>query len=149
MQLRAAKEPLRLEELPVPAPTRGQVLIRVHRAGVNFADLSSTLGRYAMAPPPPFIPGLEVAGHDVANVSVQLGANDERMLRVRRMVSSLQVSLAAMIPAEILLPQVAADGSRFTGHARVTLAEDPLACVALGTGQMLTDFNLLRKISIE
>src|SRR5476651_1793563 len=25
----------------------------------------------------------------------------------------------------------------------VTLAEDPLACVALGTGQMLTDFNLL------
>ncbi len=31
----------------------------------------------------------------------------------------------------------------------VTLAENPLACVALGTGQMLTDFNLLRKISIE
>src|SRR6266581_969658 len=31
----------------------------------------------------------------------------------------------------------------------VTLAEDPLACVALGTGLMLTDFNLLRKISIE
>ncbi|MEO6487387.1 MAG: rod shape-determining protein [Thermoanaerobaculia bacterium] len=31
----------------------------------------------------------------------------------------------------------------------VTLAEDPLACVVLGTGQMLTDFNLLRKISIE
>jgi rod shape-determining protein MreB len=31
----------------------------------------------------------------------------------------------------------------------VTLAEDPLACVALGTGQMLTDFNLLRKISLD
>jgi rod shape-determining protein MreB and related proteins len=31
----------------------------------------------------------------------------------------------------------------------VTLAEDPLACVALGTGQMLTDFKLLRKISID
>jgi rod shape-determining protein MreB and related proteins len=31
----------------------------------------------------------------------------------------------------------------------VTLAEDPLACVVLGTGQMLTDFNLLRKISIQ
>ena len=27
----------------------------------------------------------------------------------------------------------------------VTLAEDPLACVALGTGQMLTDFNLLQE----
>ena len=31
----------------------------------------------------------------------------------------------------------------------VTLAEDPLACVALGTGQMLADFDLLRKISID
>jgi len=31
----------------------------------------------------------------------------------------------------------------------VSLAEDPLACVALGTGKMLTEFDLLRKISIE
>jgi NADPH:quinone reductase len=59
-------EVLELQEVPDPEPRPGQVLIRVHRAGVNFADLSSTLGRYAQAPPPPFIPGLEVAGHDVA-----------------------------------------------------------------------------------
>jgi len=31
----------------------------------------------------------------------------------------------------------------------VSLAEDPLACVALGTGKMLTEFDLLRKISID
>jgi rod shape-determining protein MreB len=31
----------------------------------------------------------------------------------------------------------------------VSIAEDPLASVVLGTGKMLTDFNLLRKISIE
>ena len=31
----------------------------------------------------------------------------------------------------------------------VSLAEDPLACVVLGTGKMLTDFSLLRKISID
>jgi rod shape-determining protein MreB len=31
----------------------------------------------------------------------------------------------------------------------VSLAEDSLACVALGTGKMLTEFDLLRKISIE
>ena len=31
----------------------------------------------------------------------------------------------------------------------VSLAEDPLASVALGTGAMLTDFDLLRKISID
>jgi NADPH:quinone reductase len=59
-------EVLELQEVPEPETRPGQVLIKVHRAGVNFADLSSTLGRYAMAPPPPFIPGLEVAGHDAA-----------------------------------------------------------------------------------
>ena len=31
----------------------------------------------------------------------------------------------------------------------VSMADDPLASVALGTGQMLTDFTLLRKISLE
>lgn len=31
----------------------------------------------------------------------------------------------------------------------VSLADDPLACVALGTGKMLSDFKLLRQISID
>jgi rod shape-determining protein MreB len=31
----------------------------------------------------------------------------------------------------------------------VSIAEDPLACVALGTGKMLSEFKLLRKIAIE
>src|SRR5260221_6917748 len=59
-------EVMELKEVPDPELGPGQTLIRVHRAGVNFADLSSTQGRYAMAPPPPFIPGLEVSGHEVA-----------------------------------------------------------------------------------
>jgi len=31
----------------------------------------------------------------------------------------------------------------------VSMADDPLASVALGTGKMLTEFNLLRKISLD
>src|SRR5213083_3055009 len=31
----------------------------------------------------------------------------------------------------------------------VTLAENPLSCVVLGTGKMLTDFNLLRQIAVN
>ena len=31
----------------------------------------------------------------------------------------------------------------------VSIAEDPLASVVLGTGKMLTDFKLLRRISLE
>ena len=31
----------------------------------------------------------------------------------------------------------------------VSIADDPLASVVLGTGRMLSDFRLLRKISID
>ena len=31
----------------------------------------------------------------------------------------------------------------------VSIAEDPLSCVVLGTGKMLSDFSLLRKISVQ
>ena len=31
----------------------------------------------------------------------------------------------------------------------VSIAEDPLASVCLGTGRMLTDFDLLRRVAIE
>jgi rod shape-determining protein MreB len=31
----------------------------------------------------------------------------------------------------------------------VSVAEDPLSSVVLGAGKMLSDFNLLRKISID
>jgi NADPH2:quinone reductase len=58
-------EVLELKDEPDPNADSGKVLIRVLRAGVNFADLHSTQGRYANSPPPPFIPGLEVSGHEV------------------------------------------------------------------------------------
>ncbi|MEP7105866.1 MAG: NADPH:quinone oxidoreductase family protein, partial [Chloroflexota bacterium] len=57
-------EVLELQEVPAPEPA-GRTLVRVRSAGVNFADTLSTRGLYAASPPPPFIPGLEVAGEDV------------------------------------------------------------------------------------
>jgi len=59
-------EVLRDEEIPVPVPGPGQVLIRVAHAGVNRPDVVQRQGFY---PPPPGaspIPGLEVSGHVVA-----------------------------------------------------------------------------------
>jgi NADPH2:quinone reductase len=48
---------------PDPTPARGQVLVRVHSAGLNRADLAQVAGFY---PPPPGyptdIPGMEFAG---------------------------------------------------------------------------------------
>jgi len=31
----------------------------------------------------------------------------------------------------------------------VSIADDPLACVVLGAGNMLNDFKLLRQVTIE
>ena len=51
-----------LREVPVPVPSSGQVLIKSHASGINFADLVSREGMYRDAPPIPFVPGYEVAG---------------------------------------------------------------------------------------
>ncbi|MBI1731752.1 MAG: NAD(P)H-quinone oxidoreductase [Gammaproteobacteria bacterium] len=59
-------EVLRVADGPQPFAGPGQVLIRVHGAGVNRPDLLQRQGKY---PPPPgasSIPGLEVAGEIVA-----------------------------------------------------------------------------------
>ena len=52
-----------LEEHPDPIPGKGEVLVRVHAAGLNGADMMQRKGRYP-APPgsPADIPGLELAG---------------------------------------------------------------------------------------
>lgn len=51
---------------PVPVPGAGEVLIRVHAAGVNRPDILQRLGLYPMPPGTTSIPGLEVAGEVVA-----------------------------------------------------------------------------------
>ncbi len=59
-------EVLRLVERPVPRPGEGEVLIRVHAAGVNRPDVLQRKGGYPPPPGAPSIPGLEVAGEIVA-----------------------------------------------------------------------------------
>ena len=51
-----------MEAVPDPVPGPGQVRLRVHAAGVNFADTLMVAGRYQEKPAPPFAPGLEVCG---------------------------------------------------------------------------------------
>ncbi len=60
VQSTGGPEVLRLEELPVPQPGPGQVLVRVEAAGVNFIDIYQRSGRYTIALP--FTPGQEAAG---------------------------------------------------------------------------------------
>ena len=59
-------EVLRLEDRPDPAPGPGEVLVRVHAIGLNFADCAARLGVYPKVPRAPFVPGMEVSGEVVA-----------------------------------------------------------------------------------
>ncbi len=61
-------EVIKLEYLPVPEPGKGETLVKVGAAGVNFADIARRHNRYLEATTFPYIPGLEVAG-----TVVQLG----------------------------------------------------------------------------
>jgi NADPH2:quinone reductase len=51
-----------LEEAPDPAPGPGQVVVRIHAAGVNPVDTYIRTGTYARKPPLPYTPGSDGAG---------------------------------------------------------------------------------------
>ncbi|MDJ0752759.1 MAG: quinone oxidoreductase [Ardenticatenaceae bacterium] len=55
-----AAEVMRYEEVPKPNPGKGELLIKVQAAGVNFIDIYHRKGLYPL--PLPFTPGREIAG---------------------------------------------------------------------------------------
>ncbi|UST97324.1 NAD(P)H-quinone oxidoreductase [Pseudomonas siliginis] len=59
-------EVLQARRVSLPTASEGQVLIRVHDAGINRPDALQRAGKYPMKPGMDPIPGLEVAGEVVA-----------------------------------------------------------------------------------
>ena len=55
-------EVLELVDIPEPSPADGEVLVRVSRAGMNFADTHQRENKYVQKADLPFVPGGEVAG---------------------------------------------------------------------------------------
>ncbi len=68
---------LSLCERPLPEPKPGEVLIKVHAAGVNRPDVLQRLGHYPVPPGASDLPGLEVAGEivggDLAGSGLRMG----------------------------------------------------------------------------
>lgn len=54
------------EQRPVPAPGKGEILVKVAAAGVNRPDVMQRKGLYPPPPGAPDIPGLEISGEVVA-----------------------------------------------------------------------------------
>ncbi len=64
--VRAFGQPLTIEEVAVPRPNAGDILVKIEACGVCHTDLHAAEGDWPVKPNPPFIPGHEGVGHVVA-----------------------------------------------------------------------------------
>ncbi len=60
--VRSFGEPLTIEDIPIPTPGRGEVLVRIRATGVCHTDLHAASGDWPVKPNLPFVPGHEGAG---------------------------------------------------------------------------------------
>ncbi|NII95001.1 NADPH:quinone oxidoreductase family protein [Microbacterium halimionae] len=65
-RLAEPNEALSLDELPMPTPSAGEVLVRVRAVAANFPDVLLCRGEYQVKPALPFVPGIEFVGDVVA-----------------------------------------------------------------------------------
>src|ERR1700691_5956785 len=59
-------KPLAMQELPIPVPGPGQILVKTESCGVCHTDLHAAKGDWPVKPTLPFIPGHEGIGLIVA-----------------------------------------------------------------------------------
>jgi len=96
-------EVLEVQDRPDPSPGPGEVLIDVHAAGINFADLMARLDLYPDAPKPPCVVGYEVAGTVAAEGE---GVDGQLAVGARVMAPSRFGGYAerAAVPADGVIP---------------------------------------------
>jgi NADPH:quinone reductase-like Zn-dependent oxidoreductase len=134
------RQTLEPTELADPTPGAGEVLIRVHAAGVNRADLLARTGSYPTIPgssaPEPVVAGLELAGEIVALGADVNGVDvGDRVMAMGRGYAEL-----ACVDHRVLLPVPAA----------FTWAEAAATPVGLLTGHnaLVTSARLTRGESV-
>jgi propanol-preferring alcohol dehydrogenase len=60
--VREFKQPLTIEDRPVPEPGDGQVLVKIEASGLCHTDMHAANGDWPVKPTPPFVPGHEGVG---------------------------------------------------------------------------------------
>lgn len=64
--VREFRKPLSIEQVPIPEPGEGQVLVKIVACGVCHTDLHAADGDWPVKPKLPFIPGHEGVGYAIA-----------------------------------------------------------------------------------
>lgn len=95
-------EVLEVRDGPDPLPRAGEVRLRVHAAGLNFADIMARLGLYPDAPKLPAVVGYEVAGVvDALGQGVTAPAVGARVLALTRFGGQAEL---VCVPARQAVP---------------------------------------------
>jgi NADPH2:quinone reductase len=100
------------EDQQVPVPGKGQVLVRIRAAGVNFVDIYQRRGDYAVNLP--FVPGLEASGEvEAAGEGVSSVRPGDRVAYTGRLGSysafvSINADSLIKIPASLSFIEAAA-----------------------------------------
>lgn len=53
---------LAIQDIPEPMPKAGEIRVKVHRIGINYAEILSRRGQYRWAPKLPYVLGMEAYG---------------------------------------------------------------------------------------
>lgn len=131
------KAPLRIEQVPVPEPGQGEILIKVTACGVCHSDLHAIEGDWTPLPNMPLIPGHEVAGHVTATGPGVEGFKIAEAVGVPWMYSACGTCEYCLSGMETICKAGEATGySKPGGYAEYMVA--PAAFV----GQLPTDANL-------
>jgi len=128
---------LEVVDLPTPVPRAGEVLIRVHAAGINFFEVLMRADRYAVTPQLPMVPGVEAAG-----VVEAVGQGVNAALLGTRVAAPLFVSKR---PHSGYAEQVTIDVDLAVPLPEALSFEDATALMVQG----LTALHLLRQSSPE
>jgi NADPH2:quinone reductase len=113
----APRDVLRLEDVDVPTPGPGEVLVRADAVTLNFNDIDGIHGRYATVPvPAPYIPGMEAVGTvdavgegvDAALVGTRVVAVPSGAFGGYAEYSVAPASMTFPMPDDIPLPDAAA-----------------------------------------
>jgi NADPH:quinone reductase len=82
-------EVLKLEEVATPKPSAGEVLVRIHGAGVNPYDTYMRAGTYALKPSLPYTPGSDGAGVvEAVGEGVKKVKRDDRVYTARTLTGA-------------------------------------------------------------
>lgn len=153
-------EVLRVEEVAVPEVGRGQALVRVEAAGVNFIDVYHRTGLYAATLP--FTPGqeacgvVEAVGPDVVEVrpgdrvayATRRGSYAEYALVPARVLVPVPAGVSSELAAAVMLQGMTA---HYLSHDTYPLREGDVALVhaaAGGVGLLLVQLAKMRGATV-